>query len=190
MSSHPSHANPSYLISSWTLTLLALVLQPGCSGTPPGDTPTPDTYVDAETGVVSGGESGVDENDYISDGYCLPIPEEGVKGYRHHCGGNLEFTVEGQYDHPLKGWTPLDPWQTYIGFGPTYAEDWLDADDVYETPLVAACCGGPFNFEFMDPEYPNAYALNCALDAVQQICSALPKYFEALGKLQSRQTAC
>jgi hypothetical protein len=167
------------------VTLLVLALPLGCSSTPPGDTPAPDTFVDAETGVLSGGESGVEEDDHISDGYCLPLPQEGVKGYRHHCGGNLNFTVEGEYNHLLNGWTALPPVDMTVGFGPTYASEWLEQDDVYETPLVAACCGGPFDFESTDSGYPTAYILNCLLDAVQQICHALPKYFEALGDQKS-----
>lgn len=142
---------------------------------PPSDPEKPS--LDTETGI-GGGESGVEEDDFKADGYCLVAAIDGVKGYRHHCGGTMEFEVEGQY-HSLGSWHPTS-FGMDIGFGPTFADDWLVDDDTYDRPLVAACCGGPMDFENTDSNYFNAYQLNCALDGIQQLCSALPRYFKAL----------
>jgi hypothetical protein len=145
------------------------------SCTPPGDPEPPPIATEEGFG---GGESGVDEDNFVIDGHCLTSPG-GTKGYRHHCGGNLAFEVTGKYFDGL-AWQATD-FGMLVGFGPTYADEWLEDDDVYETPFVAACCGGPYNFANPDPDYPNNYALNCALDAVQQLCAALPRYYKALG---------
>ena len=161
-------------ITNTTLLLPLLTALIACQ--PPGDPEKPN--LEGETGI-GGGESGVEEDDFKADGYCLVGETEGVKGYRHHCGGTLAFEVEGQY-HYLGNWYPTS-FGMDIGFGPSFADDWLVDDDTYDHPLVAACCGGPMDFDNENSEYFDAYQLNCALDGVQQLCAAIPRYFKSLG---------
>lgn len=171
---NPGHSRTIVALAASSM-LVAIGLLASCA--PPGDPEQPN--LETEDGI-GGAETGVDEDDFVTDGNCLVGAVGGAKGYRHHCGGDLSFVVEGQY-HDSAGWHPTDDFGMTVGFGPTYASSWLEDDDVYATPFVAACCGGPYDFENIDTNYTNNYALNCALDAVQQLCASLPRYYKAKG---------
>lgn len=57
------------------------------------------------------------------------------------------------------------------GFGPGYAHGAIAGLDTYESPMVAGCCGGPYDFD-TPPDDQKVYFENCKLDAVQQMCAA------------------
>src|SRR5690606_6356053 len=109
----------------------------------------------------------------ISANTCLTSREVGSYGIRHHCGGEISFSFsESANDVPLA--------RDYgFGFGPTYASDEVADQDTYAQPMVAACCGGPFDFEESNVSQ-KIYFENCKLDAAQQICSATDQYLEQL----------
>lgn len=67
------------------------------------------------------------------------------------------------------------------GFGPTYVEDEFENVDTYDTPSVAACCGGPYDFD-IQPSLQQTYFYNCKLDAVQQMCAAIPQWLIKLAE--------
>lgn len=121
------------------------------------------------SGGGTGGEEEIDANE------CLVGPDNGNYGFRHHCGGDMTFGFTGQADgHNIS--------KSYsFGFGPTYADDEVADYDTYETPIVAACCGGPYDFQQVASSQ-QTYFVNCKLDAVQQMCATMPQWLIKLAE--------
>lgn len=130
---------------------------------------------------------------------CLLQPD-GRYGYRHHCGGFMTFGFSGEANgHSIA--------QSYsYGFGPDYVDPEFEDLDTYATPVVMACCGGPYDFDQAPSSQPT-YFQNCKADATQQMCAAMGQWliklaekyplakkelYEAAKILgsQSKQTAC
>jgi hypothetical protein len=143
------------------------------------------------------GEGGAGE---LVENACLIAPDGTKFGYRHHCGGYMTFGFSGEANGQ-----PVSHSYSY-GFGPSYAEPEFEDLDTYETPVVMACCGGPYDFDQAPSSQPT-YFRNCKADAVQQMCAAMgqwliklaeaypvakPQLYEAAGLVGSKanQTAC
>ena len=125
---------------------------------------------------IGGTDGGDPENpEEIPPNTCLTDPATGYYGYRHHCGGNYQFSFVGEADD-----MPIDE-SFWIGFGPTYAEPEIEPYDTYETPLIAACCGGPYDLERNSIDQFN-YFENCKADAVQTLCELVPAYLKKVAE--------
>jgi hypothetical protein len=120
-----------------------------------------------ESGEGGAGELGANE--------CLVEPVVGDYGYRHHCGGHMSFNFSGQ----ANGYSLAKSYS--YGFGPTYVDTELEDLDTYATPVVMACCGGPYNFDDIPSSQPT-YFKNCKADAVQQMCSAMGQWLIKLAE--------
>lgn len=161
----------------WSITLFGPALLVACSTPPKIDDPDLDPNATSEEGGSDefgpayeegegGGGGGGGE---LGKNECLVGPRGDDYGYRHHCGGHIAFNFSGEANgHSVAEWYSF-------GFGPTYVDPELESIDTYATPVVMACCGGPYNFDEAASSQ-QTYFKNCKADAVQQMCSAMGQW--------------
>jgi hypothetical protein len=160
---------------------LASAVIAGCGGPPTIEPPEydesstsgggSDEFDSAQEGETGGGDGGGE----LGANACLLEPGGGDYGYRHHCGGFMTFSFSGQ----ANGHEVAESYS--YGFGPTYVDPAFEDIDTYATPVVMACCGGPYDFDEAPSSQPT-YFKNCKADAVQQMCSAMGQWLIKLAE--------